>query len=47
MRLAELDNFFRIGTPPVVVNIMPKICGVEFEEAWRRRVDKGLDYDLN
>ena len=34
---AEPDNFFRMGTPPVMVDIMPKISGVEFEEAWRRR----------
>jgi hypothetical protein len=24
----EPDNFFRMGTPPVVVDIMPKISGV-------------------
>jgi hypothetical protein len=23
----EPDNFFRMGTPPVMVDIMPKICG--------------------
>jgi len=28
---AEPDNFFRMGTPPVMVDIMPKISGVEFE----------------
>jgi hypothetical protein len=43
---AEPDNFFRMGTPPVMVDIMPKISGVEFEEAWRRRVDVRLDDDL-
>src|ERR1035441_8096022 len=32
---AEPDNFFRMGTPPVMVDIMPKISGVEFEDAWR------------
>ncbi len=26
---AEPDNFFRMGTPPVMVDIMPKISGVE------------------
>lgn len=35
---AQPDNFFRMGTPPVMVDIMPKIGGVEFEEAWRRRL---------
>jgi hypothetical protein len=33
---AEPDNLFRMGTPPVMVDIMPKISGVEFEEAWRQ-----------
>jgi len=42
---AEPDNFFRMGTPPVMVDIMPKISGVEFEEAWRRRVDVRIDDD--
>ena len=31
-----------MGTPPVMVDIMPKISGVEFEEAWIRRVDPGI-----
>jgi hypothetical protein len=44
---AEPDNFFRMGTPPVMVDIMPKISGIEFEEAWRRRVDVRIDDDLS
>ena len=44
---AEPDNFFRMGTPPVMIDIMPKISGVEFEEAWRRRVDVLIDDDLS
>jgi len=44
---AEPDNFFRMGTPPVMVDIMPKISGVEFEEAWSRRVDVQIDSDLS
>lgn len=35
----EPDNFFRMGTPPVMVDIIPRISGVEFEAAWQRRVD--------
>ncbi len=42
----EPDNFFRMGTPPVMVDIMPKISGVEFEEAWSRRVDVQIEDDL-
>ena len=44
---AEPDNFFRMGTPPVMVDIMPKISGVEFEEAWSRRVDVQIEDDLS
>ncbi len=43
----EPDNFFRMGTPPVMVDIMPKISGVEFEEAWKRRVDVRIDDNLS
>ena len=43
---AEPDNFFRMGTPPVMVDIMPKISGVEFDDAWRRRVDVQIDDKL-
>ena len=44
---AEPDNFFRMGAPPVMVGIMPKITGVKFEEAWSRRVDVQIDDDLS
>src|SRR5271170_3141908 len=44
---AEPDNFFRMGTPPVMVDIMPKISGVEFESAWPRRVTVAIDDDLS
>ena len=47
MDFTEPDNFFRMGTPPVMVDIMPKISGVEFEEAWSRRVDVQIDDDLS
>ena len=36
-------NFFRMGTPPVMVDIMPKISGVEFDDAWQRRVEVAID----
>src|ERR1700722_9869085 len=39
----DLDSLFRMGTPPVMVDIMPKISGVEFAEAWERRVDVSID----
>ena len=43
---SEPDNFFRMGTPPVMVDIMPKISGVEFDAAWQRRVDVQIDDGL-
>src|ERR1700689_3090318 len=43
---AEPDNFFRMGTPPVMVDILSRIGGVEFEGAWQRRVDVQVDDTL-
>jgi hypothetical protein len=43
----EPDNFFRMGTPPVMVDIMPRINGVEFEAAWGRRVEVAIGGDLS
>jgi len=42
----DLDSLFRMGTPPVMVDIMPKISGVEFEDAWQRRVEVPIDENL-
>ncbi len=43
----EPENFFRMGTPPVMVDIMAAISGVEFEGAWHRRVQVRIDADLS
>jgi len=42
----EPENFFRMGTPPVMVDIMPRISGVEFDDAWQRRVSVAIDDSL-
>ena len=42
----EPDSFFRMGTPPVMVDIIPKISGVEFDTAWQRRVNVPIDDTL-
>ncbi len=42
----EPDNFFRMGTPPVMVDLIPRISGVEFEDAWLRRVNVKIDDTL-
>lgn len=42
----EPDHFFRMGSPPVMVDIMSRISGVEFDEAWQRRVAVQIDETL-
>jgi hypothetical protein len=42
----DLDSLFRMGTPPVMVDIMPRISGIEFEDAWKRRVNIPIDENL-
>jgi hypothetical protein len=39
--LADPQKFIRFGREPVAVDILPSIDGVNFEEAWARRVDAG------
>src|SRR5215469_15721367 len=41
--LVEPGSFFRMGAPPVMVDILPRISGVDFEEAWQRRVEVTID----
>lgn len=42
----DTDNFFRMGTPPAMVDILPRIKGVEFAKAWERRVLRAIEPDL-
>ena len=42
----EPGAFFRMGTPPAMVDILPTISGVEFEKAWSRRVMAQIDESL-
>jgi len=37
------DKFFRMGRTPVMVDILPKISGVDFDRAWQSRVDAVID----
>ncbi len=39
----ERGSFFRMGTPPVMVDILPEIAGVDFDHAWRRRTMETID----
>jgi hypothetical protein len=39
----EPDKFFRMGVAPLMVDILPSIPGVDFENAWQRRTDIEID----
>lgn len=39
----ERGKFFRMGTPPIMVDILPEISGVDFDAAWARRVEVTID----
>lgn len=40
---AEKGTFYRMGVPPVAVDIMPAIKGVVFNAAWKNRVAVTVD----
>ena len=39
----EHGSFFRMGMPPVMVDILPEIAGIDFDQVWRRRVTETID----
>ena len=41
--LVQPGSFFRMGVPPVMVDILPNIAGVDFSEVWPRRVETVVD----
>lgn len=41
--LIEPDTFFRMGTPPLMVDILFGIKGVDFDSAWERRMEIDVD----
>lgn len=40
---ADRSSFFRMGSPPVMVDILPEITGVDFDRAWQKRVMATID----
>lgn len=40
---SERGKFFRMGAPPIMVDILPEIAGVGFDAAWKRRVMVTVD----
>lgn len=43
---AEPGSFFRMGSPPAMVDILPRISGVDFEAAWQRRAMGAIEVGL-
>ncbi len=41
----EPGSFFHMGTPPLAVDILLTIQGVNFEAAWNRRIEMQIDSD--
>ena len=41
--LEDPRKFIRFGREPIAVEILPSIDGVDFDEAWARRVDAVID----
>lgn len=39
----EPGKFFRMGTPPVMVDILPEISGIDFDTAWQNRIEVMID----
>lgn len=42
---ATPGSFFRMGNPPIMVDILPEIDGVNFADAWSRRVSAPISAD--
>jgi hypothetical protein len=42
---AAPGSFFRMGHPPVMVDILPEIDGIDFADAWARRVEAPVSAD--
>jgi Nucleotidyltransferase of unknown function (DUF6036) len=43
----EPGSFFRMGAPPVMVDILSSIKGVDFDQAWERRFEFPVEPGLN
>jgi hypothetical protein len=41
--LIDPNVFFRMGTPPHMVEILTRISGVEFDQAWAHRMEAVID----
>ena len=41
--LTDKDSFFRIGAPPIMIDLLSAAQGVAFEKAWSRREQMTID----
>jgi hypothetical protein len=41
--LTDPSKFIRFGQPPIAIDILPGIDGVDFDDAWARRVESVVD----
>ena len=41
--LVSPGSFFRMGRPPQMIEILPYISGVNFDDAWERRIEEVID----
>lgn len=41
--LIDPGSFFRMGTAPQMIEILPQISGVDFDYAWERRIEEVID----
>ena len=39
----EPEMFFRMGSPPLMVDILPEIKGIDFDHAWNNRIEVVID----
>jgi Nucleotidyltransferase of unknown function (DUF6036) len=42
----EKGKFYRIGRPPLMIDILPEISGVDFDAAWEKRINAEIDEGL-
>ncbi len=42
----EKGKFYRMGHPPLMIDILPEISGVDFDATWERRVEAEIDKGL-
>ncbi|MGB9030663.1 MAG: DUF6036 family nucleotidyltransferase [Acidobacteriaceae bacterium] len=41
--LVDRGSFFRMGTAPQMIEVFSEISGVEFDQAWERRIERVID----